>query len=90
MLILAGTHCNSQCPDKLLLGELTSNNWHIGVKSTIAVLIVGLSIVCVLIKLTFVVWLYRLEKKLNYYMYLRSFLNKKKDDDHVVPQVRAI
>ena len=88
MLILAGSHCNSQCPDELLLGELTSNNWHIGVKSTIAVLIVGISIISVLIKLTFAIWLYHLEKKLN--DYLRSFLNKKKDADYVVQQARTI
>ena len=88
MVILAGFHCNSQCPDELLLSELTSNNWHVGVKSTIAVLIIGLSVICVLIKLTFVVWLYHLEKKLN--NYLQSFVNKKKDADHAVPQARAI
>ena len=42
--IHTGSLCNSQCPDELILGEPTSNKWHIGVKLAIVVLVVGLSI----------------------------------------------
>lgn len=56
------------CPDQLLLGELTSNNWHLGVKILIAVLINSIALLCVVMKITFVLWLSRLEKKQNNYL----------------------
>ena len=63
-----GVLCNDECPDTLLLGELTSNNWHLGVKILIAVLINGIALLCVVMKITFVLWLSRLEKKQNGYI----------------------
>ena len=62
--ILTGSLCNSQCPDELILGEPTSNKWHIGVKLAIVVL-VGLSITCIVIKWMFFVWLHHLIKQLS-------------------------
>ena len=64
----------------LLLGELTSNNWHVGVKLFIAVLIIGLGVMCVIFKVMFVAWLYRLEKKLN--NYLQSLNSELENPDH--------
>ena len=58
-----GILCNSQCPDKLQLTELTSNNWHIGIKILIAVLITSLTVLCVIIKVLFFFWRHWLEKK---------------------------
>lgn len=63
-----GVLCNAECPDELMLGQLTSNNWHLSVKILIAVLIIGLALLCVMMKITFVLWLYRLEKKQNDYL----------------------
>ena len=83
--IHTGSLCNSQCPDELILGEPTSNKWHIGVKLAIVVLVVGLSITCIVIKWMFFVWLHHLEKKLN--SYLHSFDNKLESSNRVVPQV---
>lgn len=45
------------------MGELTSDNWHIAVKILLAILINSLTILCVLMKIVFVLWLSRLEKK---------------------------
>ncbi len=60
---LSGALCNSQCPDELQLGVLTSNNWHTGAKIFIALLIISLAIICVIVKTWFSCWLIRLEKK---------------------------
>ena len=63
-----GALCNSQCPDELSLGELTSNNWHIGVKLAIAALINIVALFCVAMKLSFMFWLRQLEKKQRLYL----------------------
>ena len=63
-----GVLCNPQCPDELRLGELTSNNWHTGIKIGIAVLINAIAVFCVIMKLASKLWLYRLEKKQNDYL----------------------
>ena len=63
-----GVLCNSQCPDKLQLGELTSNNWHTGTKVFIALLIIGLAVVCIIVKVVFRLWLFQLEKKQEEYL----------------------
>ena len=65
----AGVQCNPQCPDELRLGELTSNNWHFGIKIVIATLIISVAVLCVLMKCAFKLWLYRLEKKQNDYLH---------------------
>ena len=64
----AGVLCNPQCPDDLRLGELTSNNWHIGIKIGIVVLINAIAVFCVTMKLASKFWLYRLEKKQTDYL----------------------
>ena len=64
----AGVLCNSQCPDELQLGELTSNNWHTGVKIFIALLIIVPAVVCIIIKVLFRVWLFQLEKQQKEYL----------------------
>lgn len=66
--IQQGVLCNSQCPDELRLGELTSNNWHMGIKIFISVLIIGLAVLCVVIKIVFILWLILLEKKQGNYL----------------------
>lgn len=65
----SGVLCNSQCPDELRLGDLTSNDWHIGIKIGIAVLVIGIAFFCVIMKLVFWLWLYRLEKKQTDYLH---------------------
>ena len=81
----AGVLCNPQCPDQVLFGELTSNNWHVGVKIFITSLVVCIAVICVIVKLQFDTWLYLLERKLN--MYLDSLYNKQESPAHVRPRV---
>ena len=83
-----GVLCNSQCPDKLQLGELTSNNWHTGIKIFIALLIAGLAVVCVAIKILFACWLLRLEKK--QYDYINSLDKKLECTNQPTLQVQSI
>lgn len=64
-----GVLCNRQCPDMLRLGELTSNRWHLGVKLSIVLLVVGIAAICLIIKVMFAIWLCVLEKKLKYYLH---------------------
>ena len=80
-----GILCNSQCPDKLQLTELTSNNWHIGIKIFIAVLITSLAVLCVIIKVLFSFWLLWLEKKQK--DHLKSLQKKPKSTDHTKQKV---
>ena len=52
----------------LILGELTSDNWPLWSKIFIAVLVVGLAVICMLIKIAFMVWLWLLERKQDGYL----------------------
>ena len=81
-----GVLCNDQCPDKLLLGQLTSNNWHIGVKIFIVVMVLSISSICVIFKLMFDIWLYQMEKKLKEYL---QSLYKAESPRHAILQVRT-
>ena len=83
---MAGVLCNPECPDKLVLGELTSNNWHIGVKIFVAVLIIGVALVCVIFKMLFMLWLLWLEKK--QFHYINSLDEEIESVDHATLQVR--
>ena len=52
----------------LELGQLTSDNWPLWSKILTAALVVGLAVVCVLIKMAFVAWLWWLERKQDGYL----------------------
>lgn len=82
---MLGLLCNPQCPDELRLDELTSNNWHFGIKIFIASVVGILAITCVLIKLLFSFWLLRLEKKQS--GYLKSLDKDGKKSTSVVHKV---
>ena len=86
-LSYTGVLCNRQCPDKLLLGELTSNNWHIGVKIFIVILIIGIATICTIVKLMFTIWLHKMEKKMNDYLHS---LYKMGSSDRAKLQVRLL
>ena len=68
MSIYSGVLCNEQCPDRLVLGALTSDNWPLWSKIFVSVLVVGLAVICMLIKAAFVVWLWWLERKQDGYL----------------------
>ena len=85
-MLPVGVLCNPQCPDQVIFGELTSNNWHLGVKIFIITLVIGIAVICVIVKLQFNTWVYVLERKLN--KYLDSLYSKQEDRGHVRPQVK--
>lgn len=63
-----GPYCNDQCPEIFTLGELTSNNWPIWGKSLIAGVVVVIVVCMLLTKISFVIWLFCLERKQNAYL----------------------
>ena len=63
-----GPFCNEKCPNSFSLGMLTSNNWSVQVKITLAAVVVGIGVACLLMKFLFKLWLYRLEKKQDDYL----------------------
>ena len=65
---MTGLLCNDRCPDRLELGDLTSNNWPLWSKIIITVFVVSLAVFCIIAKLVFVVWLFWLEKKQDAYL----------------------
>lgn len=56
------------CPDRLELGELTSDNWPLWSKIVIAVLVIGVAVVCMVVKVMFMVWVCWLERKQDAYL----------------------
>lgn len=63
-----GILCNNQCPDELELSALTSDNWPLWSKIIVAIIVVGLAVVCMLIKMAFVAWIWWLERKQDAYL----------------------
>ena len=56
------------CPEEFNLGSLTSNNWATVGKAAVAIVIVGVTILCLIMKLIFGLWLCRLNWKQNAYL----------------------
>ena len=56
------------CPDRFMVGELTSNNWPVWAKITIASAIIGIALLCLLGKILFALWMYQLDKKQDEYL----------------------
>ena len=63
-----GPYCNNMCPDRFVLGELTSNNWPLWAKITISSAVVGTALLCLLGKILFAIWIYQLDKKQDDYL----------------------
>ena len=63
-----GPYCNENCPEQFDLGQLTSNNWPLGLKIIIVLVIVGATVLCMILKFIFGVWLFRLNWKQNSYL----------------------
>ena len=63
-----GPYCNMECPEEFDLGQLTSNNWPLGVKTIVVLLILGVTFLCMMLKFIFGLWLCRLNWKQNSYL----------------------
>ena len=59
----SGLHCNNQCPETFTLGKLDSDNWPLVAKGVIVALVLGITILCVLVKGIFCTWLYCLQRQ---------------------------
>ena len=76
-----------ECPEEFTQGELTSNNWHLGLKITIAILTAGFTVLCLMMKLIFGVWLCWLNWKQNTYL---DTLDMDEDEAEDKLQVRGM
>ena len=59
----SGLHCNNQCPETFTLGELDSDDWPPAAKAIIVALVLGVTIVCLIAKGIFCIWLCCLQRK---------------------------
>ena len=64
-----GPHCNDICPEMFILGELDSNSYLPSSKVMLVLVVVGVAVFCILMKMIFVVWLWRLEWKQQLYLW---------------------
>ena len=77
----AGSLCNDQCPDEIALGRLTSNSWPLSAKVVIVIQTFGVAIVCVILKVLFLTWLFWLEHKQE--TYLSSLESDIQEDENI-------
>ena len=63
----SGPQCNSQCPEEFLLGELDSNSWSAKAKVIISSLVLGITVLCVFLKIVLYIWQKWLQKKQDRY-----------------------
>ncbi len=64
-----GPHCNDACPEMFVLGEPNSNSWLPSSKVMLVLVVVGVAVLCILMKVVFVVWMWRLEWKQQLYLW---------------------
>lgn len=72
-----GPHCNDACPEMFVLDELISNDWPASGKAIFILIVVGVALFCAMMKMFFVVWLWRLEWKQQLYLGLLG------DESHI-------
>ena len=63
-----GPHCNNECPEMFILDELQSDNWLPGIKVLLVLVVIGVVIACVVVKVIFLLWLWKLEWKQQLYL----------------------
>ena len=63
-----GPHCNDACPEMFLLGELNHNIWSSSVHVFLSLLVGGTAILCIVLKVTFTLWVCGMEWKQKQYL----------------------
>ena len=63
-----GLHCNNQCPDRFSFGELDSNDWSPVAKAVSVGLVLGVTILCLVAKGIFYIWMCCLQRKQNMWL----------------------
>ena len=71
-----GPYCTGECPDSFIIIPLTSNNWPGLVKFLIIAVSFTISMACIFMKMLFVLWLFKLERK------QLAYLNSLKDPEN--------
>ena len=80
----SGLHCNNQCPERLTLGELDSDDWPPVAKAIVAALVLVVTILCHIAKVMFYIWLCCLQRKLSIWLcclqWKQSRYHREKDE----------
>lgn len=76
-------HCNSKCPEKFLV-HLGGANWALPIKGLLICIVIGITVVCLIFKALFSIWLHILMKKQKEYQ--RTLASDNTDDLHEFPQ----
>ena len=64
-----GPYCYEHCPDSLGPSPLVANSWPLEAKVSIAVVILAVSVICLIMKLIFFIWLQGLERKQDVFLH---------------------
>ena len=64
----SGPHCNPMCPEQLDLDASAGNIWPTSSKIALLVIVGAIGVLCVLVKVVFVVWVICLEHRQDVYL----------------------
>ena len=64
-----GPYCYEHCPDSLGPSPHVANSWPLGAKVFIVVVILAMTIICLIMKLAFFIWLRYLERKQDFFLH---------------------
>ena len=64
----SGPRCNPMCPEQIDLGASSGNIWPTSSKIALLVIVGAIGVLCVLVKLVFVVWVICLEYRQDVYL----------------------
>eukprot|EP00731_Ephydatia_muelleri_P033355 Em0028g30a len=81
--ICSGPHCNSMCPETIILGTQLLDIWSPPVHVLLLVLVLGVALFCLLAKASFWLWYLRIDLKQR--GYLRGLLNNMEDSNLQFP-----
>ncbi|KAL5474832.1 hypothetical protein EMCRGX_G026851 [Ephydatia muelleri] len=79
----SGPHCNSMCPETIILGTQLLDIWSPPVHVLLLVLVLGVALFCLLAKASFWLWYLRIDLKQR--GYLRGLLNNMEDSNLQFP-----
>ena len=63
-----GPHCNSMCPERFMLGGPSKDTWPTASKIVILTIVGTIGVLCVLVKLIFLIWVQCLEYRQDVYL----------------------
>ena len=63
-----GPHCNSMCPEQFVLGGPSKDTWPTASKIVILTIVGAIGVLCVLVKVVFMLWLCCVERYQHLYL----------------------